>query len=296
MPIKNFFILSAILLHASNFYCQVGIGTTTPSSAAMLEVSSTSDAGTTYKGFMPPRVPNNTARNAINPSTNDIGMLVFVESTKCLQLWIGTEWQNVKCITPPLTWPAIHNFETAAADYQLPLYSASGGAYTGGNGIYPNSPLYVSRSRGYGVSNNTATVILGPLDVSSATTATFKLRLAGFSKTFGNGMDLTDIVTVSISTNGTTGIFSEELQIIGGTATDSNFRWGFTATRAVTTTYSSPRFNVTSGDGTHSTTGGISYLEITGIPNSENLAIKIEMKNNNSDELWVIDEAEVWGN
>ncbi|QAA80414.1 hypothetical protein EI546_01115 [Aequorivita sp. H23M31] len=76
---------------ATNFYCQVGIGTTDPSPAAMLEVSSTSDEGATYGGFMPPRVPDITARDLINPAAGDIGLLVFVETIGCLQMWSGTE-------------------------------------------------------------------------------------------------------------------------------------------------------------------------------------------------------------
>ena len=296
MQFKNYLLFTATLLFSCTFYGQVGIGTTNPSPKAMLEVSSTSDAGATYRGMMPPRVPNNTARNSINPSAGDIGLMIFVESTQCLQMWSGTEWQNVKCITVPSEWPAIHNFETTAADNELPLFSASGGFYTSGNGDFPNSPLYVSPSRGYGVSNTTATVILGPIDVSSATTATFKLRLASFSRTLGNGMDNTDLVTVSISTMGPSGPFSEELQIIGGTTGTSQNQWGFNALRSVTTTYSSVRLDVFSGGGLNVTTGGISYLEITGIPNSENLAIKIVITNNQTNEIWVIDEAEVWGN
>ena len=67
------------LLTAINVYSQVGIGTTTPSPAAMLEVSSTSDAGITYRGLMPPRVPNEDKRDEIGATAFDIGLLVFVE-------------------------------------------------------------------------------------------------------------------------------------------------------------------------------------------------------------------------
>jgi len=77
---------------------QVGIGTTTPSSAAMLEINSTSDEGTTYGGFLPPRVPDIAARDAINAGPSDVGLQIYVESPGCLQLWNGFGWESVHCI------------------------------------------------------------------------------------------------------------------------------------------------------------------------------------------------------
>lgn len=294
MQIKSYFLLAAILLLATKFYSQVGIGTTTPAAPAMLEISSTSDAGATYRGLMPPRVLNIAVRDEINVAPSDVGLLIFVESTKCLQIWTGTDWLNVACTQ---IWPAIQNFDTTPADFLLPLFSETGGYYTSGvnTGGLPNSALFVSPERGYAVNNGTATVTLGPIDVSGATTATFRLRLAAFSKNTDNGMEFSDTVKVSISTTGTSGPFSEELLIRGGPGTDTNNRWGFTATRAVTTAWDGDNNPTTiiSGAGN---TNGISYLEITGIPDSENLAIQIEMINNVVQEVWVIDDAEIWGN
>ena len=75
---------------------QVGIGTTSPSPAAMLEVSSSSD-GINYAGFLPPRVADFSARDAIAAIASDEGLLVYVESTSCLQVWNGSGWENVHC-------------------------------------------------------------------------------------------------------------------------------------------------------------------------------------------------------
>ncbi|QAA80658.1 hypothetical protein EI546_02460 [Aequorivita sp. H23M31] len=91
------FLLGALSI-TPNFYSQVGIGITTPSPASMLEVSSTSDEGDTYAGFMPPRVPDILARDAILASTTDVGLLVYVENLGCLQLWNGSGWESVHCI------------------------------------------------------------------------------------------------------------------------------------------------------------------------------------------------------
>lgn len=393
-----------MLLLVINSYSQVGIGTTTPSAASMLEVSSQTDGEGAYGGLMPPRVPNVVARNAINATTSDVGLMVFVKDNgsgkACLQIWDGYVWKNGICfvintppevrdleilgslylaqsleasftyydadadpegehlykwyrannaagggqtlisgaisntyaivagdvgkylaveVTPvataglspgppvrsayrgPITtdpvWPAVQNFETTDPVFPLPLLSVSGGSYISGSnsGGLPTTARYVSPSRGYSVSNGTATLELGPIDVSSGVDATFKLRLAGMSKgSTTNGIDPADTVIISISEDGGT-TFSEEL-LVKGIA--DNQRWGFTALRVVATSHTGTNTAVEfeSGSGNNATTGGISYLEITGIPNSSNLVIKIVMKNNSSGELWVIDDAEIWGN
>ncbi|RMA64251.1 lamin tail domain-containing protein [Ulvibacter antarcticus] len=94
---KNVLLAVIGLFISTSLFSQVGIGTLTPSDASMLDVSSTSDSGVTYKGFMPPRVPSNTERDMIAPTVTDVGLLVFVESTSCLQIWSGTAWENVFC-------------------------------------------------------------------------------------------------------------------------------------------------------------------------------------------------------
>ncbi|MCZ4319800.1 hypothetical protein O4H26_12455 [Aequorivita viscosa] len=102
---KRIFLFFGAAFIATNIYCQVGIGTTTPTPASMLEISSTSDGGATYKGFMPPRVPTIVARNAITPNISEAGLLVFVMNNgsgeSCLQIWDGGVWNNIFCVTIP---------------------------------------------------------------------------------------------------------------------------------------------------------------------------------------------------
>lgn len=300
MNAKSYFILIAMSMFLTNFYGQVGIGTVNPSPASMLEVSSTSDGGLTYKGLMPPRVPNVSARNAINPSVTDMGLLVFVESTKCLQIWSGTEWLDVKCFTDVVIPPTPvllgkQDFEVTPSSPVLPLFSETGGTYTTGNGGKPNTPLYVSSVRGYGVNATTGIVTLGPIDASPYSGATFKLRLGGFSKSLSNGLENTDYVTISVSIDGVTGTFNNQLRIYGGPqySDPRNNTWGFDATGTASVAYDSNGMIRTfySGSGN---IDGISYLEITGLPNSANLAFKILSSNNQNSELWVIDDAEVY--
>ncbi|AFL82181.1 hypothetical protein Aeqsu_2730 [Aequorivita sublithincola DSM 14238] len=107
---KLFFIFIAFTLFTTNSYCQVGIGTTTPSSVAMLEVSSQTNATGAYRGFMPPRVPNFAARQSINATSIDVGLLVFVESLGCLQIWNGSAWESIYCLNTIPTEPWINEF------------------------------------------------------------------------------------------------------------------------------------------------------------------------------------------
>lgn len=101
MHIKSSLLLFAMLFIANSFYAQVGIGTTNPSPAAMLEVSSQSNGTGDYKGFMPPRVPNTIARDAIAPGVSDYGLIVYVldngSGFSCLQMWVGDSWIDVTC-------------------------------------------------------------------------------------------------------------------------------------------------------------------------------------------------------
>ncbi len=101
---------------------QVGIGTVNPSNSSMLEVSSTSDGGLTYKGFMPPRVPSIAARNTITPNISEAGLLVFVmndgNGQSCLQIWDGGVWNDIYCVTisSPEIWINEFHYDNSGAD------------------------------------------------------------------------------------------------------------------------------------------------------------------------------------
>ncbi|MEP0264332.1 hypothetical protein [Dokdonia sp.] len=86
----------AFLFFIGVSYAQVGIGTTTPSDASMLDISPTPDGGTTFRGLMPP-VMTVAQRNLIPVTATDVGLLVFindsVEGVQCLQFYTGTTWE-----------------------------------------------------------------------------------------------------------------------------------------------------------------------------------------------------------
>lgn len=149
------------ILACTSLFAQVGIGTITPSNAAMLEVSNTSD-NIVYGGFMPPRFDNEAQRDLINPTPADYGLMVFVvdagtsgtpANSGCLQLWTGVIWENIHCtgatvVVPPNNIPWINEIhyddDTSPSDidegieiaglaginltdYQLIMYTGSSG-------------------------------------------------------------------------------------------------------------------------------------------------------------------------
>lgn len=288
---KNITFLINCLLMSSLAFSQVGIGTTEPAASSMLEVSSQTEGVGPYKGFMPPRVPDIASRNMINPSSSDFGLLVFIESNGCLQMWSGSDWINVRCSNnqsdPVLL--GIQNFEIIPGTPNLTA-TMSGGSHTSGNGGFPNSPMYVSPSRGYGVNSGEATILFGPVDASSYNSARFQMRLASFSTISTNGADVGDTVFIAVSTNG--GItYSNEINITG----NNNSRYDFDASGVATVAYDGNDFPLLAASPGGDSTTGIAKVEITGIPNATSLMFRVTLLNNNDYEIWVIDDVEVYG-
>ena len=92
---RNIYLSLLFLLQIGTIQSQVGINTTTPSTAAVLEVSSSSD-GVNFGGFMPPRVTP-TERDLIPVTTSDVGLMVYVVNppNSQMQIWDGSAWQNL---------------------------------------------------------------------------------------------------------------------------------------------------------------------------------------------------------
>jgi uncharacterized protein (TIGR02145 family) len=77
----NLFILNFLVLSSSN--AQVGIGTNTPSTSAVLELQSTD------KGFLPPRMT--TAQRSLIATPVE-GLVIFNSSNNCLEFFDGINW------------------------------------------------------------------------------------------------------------------------------------------------------------------------------------------------------------
>lgn len=184
----------------------------------------------------------------------------------------------------------IQDFEVVPA---TPTMTYTGGTIATGNGLFPNAPKFVSGARGLEVNNAATNIIFSTVNASTFTSVFFTCRLASFAGTSGNGADGPDFVIVHVSTDGGA-TWSQELQING----NNNARWSFTSgTGTASTLYDGN--NVTTSfapaGGGARTTDGYSTITVTGLPSSSNLRIKLEVVNNDVNEFWVIDDAEIRG-
>jgi len=94
------FFLFLVFLFYNFTYSQVGINTTSPSPASVLEIKS-SNNGVNFGGFMIPRVTL-VERNAIPVTATDNGLMVFLQegNARCVQIYNGvdSQWENVYCM------------------------------------------------------------------------------------------------------------------------------------------------------------------------------------------------------
>lgn len=97
---------------ASISFGQVGIGTTTPSNASMLEISSSNNNLAPYRGLMPPRIPSSTNLIDIPAGPADVGLLVFVIDTGSLQIWNGISWEVVYSLNTTINVIAGQDFDS----------------------------------------------------------------------------------------------------------------------------------------------------------------------------------------
>jgi len=117
-------------------HAQVGINTTNPSSASVLDVNSSND-GINFGGLKPPIIASLADRNSIQPGISDIGLLIFlsdaVNSNFCFQIWNGSTWEDVYCIiTPAIVDIATQDFDLN----QTWTYTVNPSFYNIGNDIW----------------------------------------------------------------------------------------------------------------------------------------------------------------
>ncbi len=93
-------LLTLFLFFQLIIYSQVGINTTSPSSASVLHIESSAD-GVNYSGLMIPRV-SLAERNLIPATASDDGLMVYLidGTTRCVQIWdaVKLTWENVYCM------------------------------------------------------------------------------------------------------------------------------------------------------------------------------------------------------
>ena len=284
-------LLNFFLIVFTIGYAQVGINTTTPSNAAVLHLESLNSAGT-YGGFMPP-VVNQSQRDAIDlilTPTDDGLMIYLVEgTTRCIQMYNAnlTQWEDMYCMPVPAPPSIIYyqDFEVTPNTPEL-TYAATGGSNSTGSGVSPSTNMFSEGTRGYKSSNGDNSVNFDGVDTSAFTTNNLSFDLASFSGTSGNGADGADQIEVLISTDNAT--WSSEVTVNG----NSNARWSFSGSAVASAAYdgnNTPVAYTAPSGGTLTGPNAYSKVTLSGLPSVPTLYIQIRMYNNNSNEIWVID-------
>jgi uncharacterized protein (TIGR02145 family) len=185
---KRKFILLLILVIPKITLTQVGIGTNTPASSSILEISSTS------KGFLAPRLTTSERDAMVNPAN---GLQIFNITTGCLNYFIDNTWfekcgtqitssiGELKCHEANLNGTITNGSSISNVTVNIPYtgaYSVSYGnqtiSSTGVNGITAN----LSASTLFNGSGDLFFTLTGT--PTSAGNAEFALSIAGESCTF----------------------------------------------------------------------------------------------------------------
>lgn len=148
-----------------------------------------------------------------------------------------------------------------------------------------------SDAKGYYVINNTATFTSNTdIDTRCYSSPSLSFKLAALDNSSGRGLDVTDVVTIAISTDsGTT--FTNEMKVTGY----NSAIWSYTSGTGTASsaydgngTVEGAKSWSPAGGGAR-TTDGYSTVTLTGLPNTASLRIKITLKNNSGNEVWAID-------
>lgn len=177
----------------------------------------------------------------------------------------------------------IQDFETPATTPTWP-YTSNEGTISGGTAyaVVSGSNATVNKfigARSFQIKNGTGSINLN-FNVSTYQDIELSFRLGSFSASTGNGVDPSDTVILSVSTDGV--VFIDEILIKG---LSSNMRWGFGATGTATKNYNNTLDEYASETGDN----GISTVTLSNLPNVSNLYVRITALNNDNNETWAID-------
>ncbi|RMB60510.1 hypothetical protein EAX61_06725 [Dokdonia sinensis] len=282
---------------ACSTYAQVGIGTATPSDAAMLEVDG-GNATTGFRGFMPP-VLTIAQRDLVPVTASDVGMLVFVNDVpngvQCLQFWDGTTWVCQGGSSAGRTVVARQDFEVTPAGPILNFSDAGAGMTLTGMGGNPVSNLFVSGSQGYGVNNGVSNITFAPVDLSAFASGTLEFKLGAFSTTTGTsgGADGGDTVEVFVTSGGLTE--SYEFFLAGNDNSLYDFTGAGVVESLVDQDNNQTSHRLLAGGGSLSGLDAQSTVTLLGLPNDPDVQIRIVLTNNGTPELWAIDDVVIYG-
>jgi hypothetical protein len=136
------FLTITLLGLTLSFQAQVGINTTSPSPASVLDVSSTND-NLNYGGFIPPRV-NLIQRSLIPVTSNDDGMVIYLidGTNRCIQLYDGVEaqWKNMYCM--PINQAPVANSVNFTGDLHVGSMLIGSFVYSDAEGDFEGTHSY----------------------------------------------------------------------------------------------------------------------------------------------------------
>lgn len=231
--------LCCVLVSVSSF-AQVGVGTTSPNTSAILEVSSTN------KGVLLPSVnlTSNTMDLDGNSSTvQPVGMLVYNSGnvlTKGYCYWSGTEWRSItnsslaqgtlgaiQCNAVSINPESYTAGTTYSGTMSVPYTGSNGGVYSAQT-IGPVNGLTATLIAGnFTLGSGTLLyAVTGTPTVTSPTTTTFPISIGGKTCSavvgFGSGIAPGDLVYYKTSISASVGgnvllsTLVNDLPVIGG--------------------------------------------------------------------------------
>ncbi len=189
---------------------------------------------------------------------------------------------------------ATQNFESYSSS---PVWSYSitsgSGSVTGGS-AYAEAGLpavlvdtFVDDTS-FQVSNSTCVVTFNSINTKDLKDISFTADLGSFSKDTSDGSESSDYVSVAVSTNG--GLtWSNEIIVKGS----SQAKWSFDSGAGIANSVYSGIDASVGFSPTYSgyvTTDGYGKITLTGLPNVADLRIRLTLSNDDTDEIWAIDD------
>lgn len=216
---KKLLFLLSFLSFITFSEAQVGINTTSPNSNAVLDLNS--NMGSSYGGFLPPRITV-AQRDSMTLTSADDGMIAYVTFTtgqRCLQLFNGSTlaWESIQCFDVAITTPGIAFVETVgtpSATTVISTYETANGfdndACTFSSSSSPEADVRTttpSTTTGASASGNiffsasgARNLLIQNINVSSYASPLTLQLLIYKGTTASSGSEL----TIEYSTNGTT--------------------------------------------------------------------------------------------
>ena len=190
------------------------------------------------------------------------------------------------------------NFETnPPADEMTYKIAGIGGTASSYSGMSPSdyflgdSPFYADGAKGFGINNSVRYIDFDAVNTNSYSNIRLSFKLAAFATTTAQGLDQTDKVTVFVSTDGVT--YYEQIIITG----NNNAYWSYNAAGTASTAYSTSApetFRPSSTEGLHDS-DGLGTVQITGLPATAQLFVRIEIISNRAEEIWIVDKVQLIG-